>query len=87
MSSPSDTIEVRSVVRALKRGWREVVAFTLLGTLAADNAPDVATAAIVQLVAHRGRERTTVDLLRKLAAAPAGGAERVRIALAWLLGA
>jgi hypothetical protein len=59
----------------------------LLGKLVADNAPDVATAAIVQLVARRGRERTTVDLLGKLALAPAGGAERVRIALAWLLGA
>ncbi len=58
----------------------------LLGALATDDAPEVATAALVQLVARKGRERTTVDLLGKLAAAPAGGAERVRIALAWLLG-
>lgn len=58
----------------------------LLGALATDDAPEVATAALVQLVARKGRERTTVDLLGKLATAPAGGAERVRIALAWLLG-
>ncbi len=58
----------------------------LLATLATDDAPEVATAALVQLVARKGRERTTIDLLGTLAAAPAGGAERVRIALAWLLG-
>jgi HEAT repeat protein len=58
----------------------------LLSTLATDDAPEVATAALVQLVALKGRERTTVELLAKLAAAPVGGAERVRIALAWLLG-
>ncbi|MGE0399058.1 MAG: HEAT repeat domain-containing protein [Kofleriaceae bacterium] len=58
----------------------------LLDKLSVDTAPDVATAAFVQLVARRGRERTTTDLLGKLSTAPAGGAERVRIALAWLLG-
>jgi tyrosine-protein kinase Etk/Wzc len=35
VSSYSDTIEVRSIVRALQRGWREIIVFTLLGTLAA----------------------------------------------------
>jgi tyrosine-protein kinase Etk/Wzc len=35
VSSSSDTIEVRSIVRALRRGWREVLAFTLVGTLGA----------------------------------------------------
>lgn len=58
----------------------------LLGKLSADVSPDVATAAAIQLVVRLSRERTTADLLDKLAAAPAGGAERVRIALAWLLG-
>lgn len=59
---------------------------TLLQVLTTDGAPEVATAALVELVARHGRARTTADLLNKLAAAPAGGAERVRIALAWLLG-
>lgn len=57
-----------------------------LAALATDDASEVATAALVQLVARKGRERTTLDLLRALAAAPAGSAERVRIAFAWLLG-
>jgi len=35
VSSYSDTIEVRSIVRALQRGWREILAFTAIGTLAA----------------------------------------------------
>ena len=35
MSNYSDTIEVRSIVRALQRGWREILAFTAIGTLAA----------------------------------------------------
>jgi uncharacterized protein involved in exopolysaccharide biosynthesis len=34
VSSYSDTIEVRSIVRALQRGWREILAFTAIGTLA-----------------------------------------------------
>jgi hypothetical protein len=58
----------------------------LLSTLATDDAPEVATAALVRLVARKGRDRTTTELLGKLVDAPAGGAARVRIALAWLLG-
>ena len=55
-----------------------------LELLARDDAPDVATAALVRLVAHEGRRTASGKLLERLAAAPAGGAERVRIALAWL---
>ncbi|MFN0253791.1 MAG: hypothetical protein ACKV2T_43395, partial [Kofleriaceae bacterium] len=58
----------------------------LLSVLATDDSPEVATAALVRLVARKGRDRTTTELLERLTAAPAGGAARVRIALAWLLG-
>lgn len=57
-----------------------------LQELARDAAPEVATAALVRLTGRRGRAATTVPLLTGLAAAPAGSADRVRIALAWLLG-
>ena len=58
----------------------------LLPVFSTDDAPEVATAALVELVARKGREGTTADLLDRLADAPVGGAARVRIALAWLLG-
>ncbi|MGN6105171.1 MAG: TonB family protein [Kofleriaceae bacterium] len=56
-----------------------------LDRLAADDSPEVATAALIRLAARRGRAEVTAPLLARLAAAPPGGAERVRIALAWLL--
>lgn len=56
-----------------------------LARLATDVAPEVATAAHVTLAARRGRAASTAPLLAQLAAAPPGSAERVRIALAWLL--
>jgi len=58
---------------------------TALGRLARDDSPDVATAALVRLTALAGRAALTSQLLEQLAAAPAGSAERARIALAWLL--
>ncbi len=57
----------------------------LLGRLAADVAPDVATAALVQRAQRQGRAATIQPLLTQLAAAPPASAERVRIALSWLL--
>ena len=57
-----------------------------LQQLAHDASPDVATAALVRLTARRGRAAMTAPLLTQLVGAPAGSAERVRIALAWLLG-
>lgn len=56
-----------------------------LTRLAADVAPEVATDALVALAQHRGRAAMTTPLLVQLASAPTGSAERVRIALAWLL--
>jgi HEAT repeat protein len=56
-----------------------------LARLARDDAPDVATAALIRATALRGREPSTAPLLDQLAAAPAASAERARIALAWLL--
>ncbi len=56
-----------------------------LTRLAADVAPEVATDALVALAQHRGRAAMTAPLLVQLASAPTGSAERVRIALAWLL--
>ncbi len=55
-----------------------------LELLAGDDAPEVATAALVRHVAHLGRATAATKLLARLAVAPSGGAERVRIALAWL---
>lgn len=52
---------------------------------AADDSPDVRTSAMVLLAGRRGRAAVENDLLGRLAAAPAATAERVRIALAWLL--
>jgi HEAT repeat protein len=57
-----------------------------LRTLAlTDEASDVRTAAMVSLAARRGRAAAADLLLERLAQAPAGSAERVRTALAWLL--
>lgn len=52
---------------------------------ATDDSPDVRTSAIVLLAGRRGRAAVENDLLGRLAAAPTATAERVRIALAWLL--
>ena len=57
----------------------------ILGRLAADVAPDVATAALVQRAQRQGRTAMTPSLFAQLAAAPTASAERVRIALSWLL--
>lgn len=57
----------------------------VLSRLATDVAPEVATAAQITLASRRGRAASTGALLGQLASAPAGSAERVRIALAWLL--
>ena len=51
----------------------------------ADDSPDVRTAATVQLAGRRGRGASEQALLERLAAAPRASAERVRVALAWLL--
>ncbi|HUJ57833.1 MAG TPA: HEAT repeat domain-containing protein [Kofleriaceae bacterium] len=51
----------------------------------ADDDPEVRSDALVVLAAHRGRGAITADLLEHFAAAPPGSAERVRVALAWLL--
>ena len=56
-----------------------------LARLATDVASEVATEAQISLAARRGRAASTAPLLGQLAAAPSGSAERVRIALAWLL--
>ena len=56
-----------------------------LARLTRDDSPEVATAALVRLVALRGRAALTSQLLERLALAPAGSTERARIALAWLL--
>ena len=50
-----------------------------------DDSPDVRTAATVQLAGRRGRAASEQRLLQRLAAAPPASAERVRVALAWLL--
>jgi hypothetical protein len=39
----------------------------------------------VRLVQHRGRATSEPELLERLAVAPPASADRVRIALAWLL--
>ena len=62
-----------------------LVDLEVLERLAADVVPDVATDALVALVRHRGRAAMTTPLLAQLASAPTGSAERVRIALSWLL--
>ncbi|HEY0479737.1 MAG TPA: HEAT repeat domain-containing protein [Kofleriaceae bacterium] len=56
-----------------------------LARLAGDDSPEVAIAALVRLTALRGRSAQTAPLLDRLAEAPPASAERVRIALAWLL--
>jgi len=57
----------------------------LLEHLGNDPSPEVATAALVRLSSRRGRPAITRQLLRSLAATPAGSPARVRVALAWLL--
>jgi hypothetical protein len=57
----------------------------VLERLAHDASPEVATAAHVRLALRRGRAAITVPSLQRIVAAPAAGAERVRIALSWLL--
>lgn len=57
----------------------------LLETLGVDDSPEVATAAVVRLATRRGRAAMAAPLLTRLAAAPEGSAERVRIALGFLL--
>lgn len=57
----------------------------LLARLAKDVAPDVATEAQVRLAERQGRAAAATPLLGQLAGAPPGSAERVRIALSWLL--
>jgi HEAT repeat protein/TonB-like protein len=56
-----------------------------LARLAGDDAPEVRTAALVRIATRRGRAAMESQLLDRLAAAPPASAERVRIALAWLL--
>jgi hypothetical protein len=56
-----------------------------LARLVGDDAPDVATAALVRLASLRGRATMTTPLLVRLAGGGTGSAERVRTALAWLL--
>ncbi len=56
-----------------------------LQRLVTDDAPELRTAALVRIVALRGRTASEAELLAHLAASPSASAERVRIALAWLL--
>jgi TonB family protein len=56
-----------------------------LQRLAGDDSPELRSAALVRLVQHRGRATSEPELLARLAAAPPASADRVRIALAWLL--
>ncbi len=58
----------------------------LLARLAtSDDSPELRTIALVQLAGRRGRTAISGLLLDRLAASPPGSAERVRVALAWLL--
>ncbi len=50
-----------------------------------DDSPELRTIALVQLAGRRGRAAITSLLLERLATSPPGSAERVRVALAWLL--
>jgi hypothetical protein len=56
-----------------------------LAKLADDDAPEVRTAALIRIAQLRGRAASEPELLARLAVAPPASAERVRIALAWLL--
>jgi hypothetical protein len=57
-----------------------------LGRLAmSDDSPDVRTAATVLLAGRRGRAASEPALLERMAVAPRASADRVRVALAWLL--
>lgn len=57
----------------------------LVRLAAADDSPDVRTAALVRIAALRGRAVVTDDLLDRVARAMPASGERVRAALAWLL--
>jgi hypothetical protein len=56
-----------------------------LGKLVGDDAPEVATVALVRLAALRGRAAMTTPLLVRVAGWAPRSAERMRSALAWLL--
>lgn len=58
---------------------------SLLEKLGGDDSPEVATAAVVKLTTYRGRAVMATPLLTRLVSAPVGSAERVRIALGFLL--
>jgi TonB family protein len=58
---------------------------TLDHLAASDDAPEVRTAALVRLAHLRGRDRSTPQLLERLASAAPHSADRARVALAWLL--
>ncbi|HEY4179354.1 MAG TPA: HEAT repeat domain-containing protein [Kofleriaceae bacterium] len=60
---------------------------TLLAALAASDSYDVSSEALVKLAQLRGQAASTSDLMLAIAAAPVASAERVRLALAWLLAA
>jgi len=57
----------------------------ILENLRDDDSPEVATAAVVRHATLRGRAAIASILLAQVAAAPPGSAERVRIALGFLL--
>jgi HEAT repeat protein len=57
----------------------------VLARLVADDAPEVATVALVRLAGLRGRAAMTTPLLVRVAAGAPRSAERMRSALAWLL--
>jgi len=76
------TTDLSATVR--KAAIAVLVADDVLERLANDDSPEVATAALVKLAAHRGRAAITSPLVASLAVTPTGP-QRVRIALAWLL--
>lgn len=92
-SLPAGTVTAADAVRAASDASPQVrlAVVPVLGDeavlerLARDDAPELRAAALVRLVALRGRAASEPELLEHLAAAPAASAERVRIALAWLL--
>jgi len=57
----------------------------ILDSLRLDDSPEVATAAVVRQAALRGRAAIASTLLARVAAAPPGSVDRVRIALGFLL--
>ncbi|HEY4058561.1 MAG TPA: hypothetical protein VGM39_18235, partial [Kofleriaceae bacterium] len=63
----------------------EITDDAILIKLAAGDTNDAASAALIRLAQLRGRAASTRDLMTALAKAPPASADRVRIALAWLL--